>query len=344
MEYYVIPEYFLQIAEKVKESGWLIHNFKLKNESDLFIPTNYLCDEVSYKLTLDTNIFQYILDSVLRKQRNENYDKAISLVVFCQICEIQIEPNLAVYEKINYEKQNVDRAISDLSLFKKINNFDSQVLAKYALGYTQELDILEGDKLKEYDSLKSELLKYPKLENWDNFYLMVLALVQIYYDEKISNNDKLNKLIDWMHQEFGFSVIVVVFASILWSSSPFGNMMKFKTNSQNSDKEKQLSNMTWDFYQMNVFLEKWQKKTNNEENLFASADVAYREILKLSITIQQDSGFESLKTHVTEKDFNRIIKAYNKDRDKEKRVFGTENWTIHHRQNLITALKLELFA
>ncbi len=111
-----------------------------------------------------------------------------------------------------------------------------------------------------------------------------------------------------------------------------------------SDKEKQLSNMTWDFYQMNVFLEKWQKKTNNEENLFASADVAYREILKLSITIQQDSGFESLKTHVTEKDFNRIIKAYNKDRDKEKRVFGTENWTIHHRQNLITALKLELFA
>ena len=54
------------------------------------------------------------------------------MLVFCQIAEIDMEPAFPLYERVNYDKNNLSEALPDLELFYNINNAEMDELAKYA--------------------------------------------------------------------------------------------------------------------------------------------------------------------------------------------------------------------
>ena len=139
-----VPEEFKIIQDNLIKNDWIISSFEIE-KADLYNPANYLYHKVSdgltYKLYLDRNILSFILSAAKKKKSNKLYRAAISLIIFCQIAEILIEPNFAVYEKINYSSHNVDEAVSELMTFYDIDNTRTDILMNYVLNKEDPLKI-----------------------------------------------------------------------------------------------------------------------------------------------------------------------------------------------------------
>ena len=119
--FYLFPPETQMIIERLSFRDWIVHNFHLRDSQSFCSPRDILynidINDVTYTVYLDTNIYQFLLNSYKRKP-NENFRDAVSLLVFCQLCKIQIDPTYAVYEKINYSNHRAPEAIKDLNLFQ----------------------------------------------------------------------------------------------------------------------------------------------------------------------------------------------------------------------------------
>ena len=166
MEYvlYEFPAYTQEIIEKLKKTDWLVHSFDLDDEDDIYNPAGYLYNaefnDLEYSIHLDLNVYQYVL-SAFKKNKNKNalHRNAIALMVFGKFTNALFDPTLAVYEKLNYLEQCPDELVDDLLLFRKIDNSDMEGLAKFALDYTDDIQLPEVSPI-DRDALKSELTKY----------------------------------------------------------------------------------------------------------------------------------------------------------------------------------------
>ena len=107
-----------------------------------------------------------------------------------------IEPNFAVYEKINYYSHNSDEAVNELLTFYKIDNTKTDILMKYILHEKDSIDIIPSVTL-DSKSLKDELTKHEWLAEWKSLYLIVLNLVDINY-QNINRDSKINNFFNWM--------------------------------------------------------------------------------------------------------------------------------------------------
>ena len=66
--FYQVPAYLDDIVERLSRRNWLVHSFNLSEEDDLYNPANYLhnseFDGTKYILTIDLNIYQFLLNIV----------------------------------------------------------------------------------------------------------------------------------------------------------------------------------------------------------------------------------------------------------------------------------------
>lgn len=128
--HFLLPSYIEEIVESLVYRGWVVHAFNTSSDEDLYNPSNYLhnseFDGSKYTLGLDLNIYQFLLNSNKKNHPKDNYRDAVALLVFCQITNIEIDPSYAIYEKVNYTTSNLDDVITDLELFKNINNSDTE--------------------------------------------------------------------------------------------------------------------------------------------------------------------------------------------------------------------------
>jgi len=347
MEFSVtLPNYFEDIKAIVAKHNWFIHNFDIDESQDLYDPTNYLYNQefkdVSYTAVLDLNIFQFLINCTKKPKPHPSCRAAAALLVFCQVSQIVIEPCYAIYERINYKNENLNEALSDLQLFRNLDNGNMDELATFALGSSDVVEVVEREPIDRND-LGKELLKYQKLTDWDSMYLIVLAIIGSHIDETVPQPKKLAYFLNQIIRDFRLSLPSVMYAVRLFGKRPLKKMMKFRMDQDKHKKRKAVFNMTWDLYLMSRFFKYWTDKDSKSETIFISNDNALRAVLKLSIDVQGSGRLDPI-TQYLEPDVFQIVQNLLESRGaRSDRIYGTDKWNSSHRANLIAKLERSIF-
>lgn len=340
--YFFLPEYTPRIIDKIKKAGWLCHPFSLDNKNDIYDPTGYLSNvelfNIRYVIYLDLNIYQYILSSVKKTNKNNLHRDAISLVVFAQLITADFEPNLAIYEKLNYSKQCPDELIDDYILFRQIDNGHMDNLAKFALGEADEICLQKTHSVNK-DELKQKLTKFDRLKHWDTYYLFSLKISEIYFYNKGSNEEKINRFLQWCIDNFLISLISISFTINLMGKKPLPKLMKYNPKQNKEEKKRALVNMTWDLFFLGSFFERWKEKEKNKEFLYASNDKSLKETLSIAKTIQLEESFNQLTNYLSSSLIENLNNLNIKAKEtKNRKIDDTKNLSLH-RKTLIAHLE-----
>lgn len=331
----------------VAERDWLIHNFNTSDSKGLCNPINYLYNHelgrVKYTAVVDLNIFQFLVNCTKKSQPHENYRAAAAFLIFCQMAKIEIEPSYAIYERLNYNDENLDEALMELQLFRNLDNGNMDSLAMYALGISDVLEV-ESDVTRDRDDLGQKLLKYRRLTDWDSLYLTVLAIIQTHVNDAVSKSGKLIAFIDWTIVNFRLSLPGVMYAVRLFGRQPLKRMMKYRVNQDVHQRRSAAFNMTWDLYLMTRFFKYWTDKDASCETIFVSDDNALRAVLRMSIDVQKAGKLDSIGRHLEPQIFKSVCDLLENHKSRKDRIYGTDQWGVEHRAALISELERKLFS
>lgn len=345
--YYQVPAYIEPIVERLSKRNWLVHNFNLGEDDDLYNPSNYLhnaeFDSTKYILVLDLNIYQFLLNIVKKPVPKDTFRDAASLLVFCQVANIDIDPTFSVYEKVNYESENLADALPDLELFHRINNGDMDEFAKYALEFSDSVALNNTYSL-DYEKASESLMKYRRLKEWDSLYLMMLSIIDINNNPDIPRRKKIKAFSDWMIYDFRRSLVAFIYAVVLFGDRPIKRMMKYKQNQSPESRRKAVSNMTWDLYIINQFFRKWTKKGENEEFLYASDDSAFCVLLREAIQVQIKQSLEPIMHYMNRGEYELSQSLLGENLNIPGRVYGSNEWSPEYRAKLIEKYENKLFS
>jgi hypothetical protein len=330
------PADFERIIESLRERSWIITPFDV-GEDELYNPAEYVYNEkvdgINYKLIVDRNLFSFILAAANKNNVKKIYRDAIALIAFCQIAGILIEPNMAVYEKIDYDRNNADEAVEELKLFYRIDNTRSEELLAYVSGTSKKVSPVNLNNIDSQE-IKLKLLEHEWLAEWKSLYLIVLHLVHI-SEQKINNKDKMESFISWMVQDFRLSLVSIVYAIFLFSSLRIRKMIKFKRTDSPQLRHKQLTNMTWDLFFANNFFRKWIGKKETEEYLLATDDKMVQELLKKAIYVQKKQDIAALSQYLHQNEISLLKQVLFKINNNADRVYKSEKWSLKYRDELI---------
>lgn len=341
-----VPAYYSAIAEDLSRADWLVHNFRGPNLEGLYNPANYLYnrefDTTEYRALIDLNVLQFIVNCLKRDKVNENYRTACSLLVFCRMSDIQIEPALAVYERINYNEENLQEAITEVELLRSLDNADVDQLAQYALGLVDSLRDIDRVHV-ERESLAAQLTQYRRLTHWDSIYLLVLGAVSVYWDSRIPPNRKLENYVEWMLREFRLSLPCVVYAVRLFGQNPMPKMMKLRPDLSEHFKRTAVFNMTWDLFHVDHFFKDWTDSAKNTETLFFTHDRALKSIMRLAIALQHASDWGPALQYLSHQQAAALRSLIDTRNERTDRVYGTDAWSSEYRALHIQAMEATLF-
>ncbi len=339
---YNFPSETNEIISRLKSRNWVVHAFQT---DDFFQPAeisfNVNENNVSYTMVLDTNIYQFLLNSAKKEPKDLSRD-AVALLVFCQICDVQVDPTFAVYEKIDYQQEKASEAVSDLALFHKINNADPLKLIPYVMGKSDTYKLGQHAGLDEEQFVK-DLTKYRRLVEWDSLCLILLACISISQNGS-GHRAQFEEFYLWLLKNFRQSFVVIIYAAIFYSERRLKGMMKFNCKSSPEERKKQLHNMTWDLYIQNTFFRKWLDKDPNSDFVYATADKAFRDLLQIEIEVQIAQSTEPLKKLLTPLDYENLCRVWELDVPTGERVCMSDEWTPEYRTKLISDFEKELLS
>lgn len=337
-----VPPYYFDIVEIVRSADWLVHNFEGEG-LDIYNAFDYQYNRqlegIQYQVILDVNCLQYLLNLTRREKSSELSRIAAAYLTFFQIADIELDPTYATYEKINYMDDRAEEAISNLEQFRGIDNHSLDELAAYALGYEQQLCIkpIPDDR----KDLKSQLLRYRRLTDWDSLYLSVLSIVDIAIEKSISRPKKMFAFVNWCISKFRFSLATFVYAAVLFGNYPAKKMMKYKARDSYSRKKAALRNMTWDLYYVDRYMKFWASKSEkNTERFMLTADSGLRLIMQLAVRCQLSGGLTPLRLHLAD-EVSAVEHAY-VSRNSTNRAYKSEEWNSKYRENLIVEYEAKL--
>lgn len=348
MRIYSFPIGLIFIIEKLKLKKWLLSSFVI-DDINLLNPSNFLenieKDNIEYILILDRNLFHFILSAYKKEYKKDIYREAIGLVAFCFYSKIKIEFSLPLYEKINYSKENISEVMDEMALFYRIDDTpDPESLINFALNERDDFIVNLAKKDSENTLIFKEWFdKYKKLIEWDSMYLIILKLVDLSLTSK-NTKEKFTDFIQWVHSEFRYSLIGVVYAIFLFSSKRKKKMMKYKQNASVSNKKSQIYNMTWDLYLMNDFFRQQQEKNDKQEFLFASDDSLILDLMRYSIEVNKAKSIDVLKKYLIFADHFLVDKTNEMWSSKNERQFqGNTFKKPEQRELLIKELESRLY-
>ena len=343
MSQFLISNYLQVAIQRLQTKDWFIHAFDLTDDKDLYVCSNYLVkSNIKYTLKLDNNIYQFIINSYKKEKVTEQFKDGIALVIFCQIANITIDPQYAIYEKINHSRDNflLDDCIDSLEIFRQIDNTPTDELAKYLLGERDSYEVIEKLAL-DREKLKSGLIQHRRLTEWDSMYLIILMIIHCHSCKDFSNFEKLKKFIQLMIQDFRQSLVCFIFATIFFGRNPAKRMMKFKVSDNKQKKLQDIQNMTWDLYFMNRFFREQQNKELNQEYIYASDDKALKKIIITALNYQKTNDLKILNSHWDSEKLQEIDAFYS-SLLKQPRAYLSNKWSYEYSQNLIREYEKKL--
>lgn len=270
--------FFNKIVSSLEDYDWLVHNFYNVEQKEIYRNFNNFNKEVKYTLILDRNIFDYIIKS--NESSNELHKTAIKLILYCQYLNIEIEPNLAIYEKYLKDKLNLKEVNEEYKKFQYINN-SKENLVNFICGDTRlelENNLIVFDLPNNFDKLN-------RLKGYTVFELGILKLCILYFDSKIERKNKFKLFIDYCQSDFLISIPLIIYSIFLFDIKSINGIMKFRLNDVEINKKQAIYNMTWDIYNINRYYKYMMTSNKQKQYLFASADKLLLKILKICIKI-----------------------------------------------------------
>ena len=341
-----LPGYYDAIAEDLARADWLVHNFRRPNPEGLYNPANYLhnreFDETEYRALIDLNVLQFIVNCLKKGKAHQNYRTASALLVFCRMSDIQIEPALAVYERINYNAENLEEALTEVQLLRSLDNADVDYLAQYALGIVDNLLDIELVHV-ERESLAAKLTQYRRLTHWDSIYLLVLGAISVYWDISIPQWRKLESYVEWMLREFRLSLPCVVYAVHLFGQNLMSKMMKFRPDRPDHLRRTAVFNMTWDLFYVDHFFKIWTSPKEKSEAIFFTHDRVLKSVMRLAIAVQRAGNLDPALQYLNQRQAAALRSLIDTRSERTDRVYGTDAWSPEHRARRIEAIEAALF-
>lgn len=306
-----MPDGFTTIIETLIERNWLIsvHNV---SDKERYNPANYLYNKninnIEYKILLDSNIFSYILSAYKKDIKKKIHRDVIGLVVFCQYSEILFDMFLPLYEKTSCRKDKLKESLSELELFLRIDDSPKpQSLINFSNGLQDDFEINDKKVIDyQFEDINKWFEKYNKLKEWDSLYLIMLKITDILICKNKSDNEGFKILMIWLHCEFRYSLISIVYSMFLFGKNRLKGMMKYRRNDDKKRKKEQIENMTWDIFIINNYFRRMQEKKESEEYIVASNDNVLKTVLKAALEVQNLFDFNSLKKYLHESNYEMI--------------------------------------
>jgi len=288
------------------------------------------------------------LNGIKKGKKSELHKWAVALLIYCQVAEIEIEPKYAVYEKINYGVEKVDEIIKDLKLFTNLNNQDPDLLEEYLFSDNQKFNVIDEFDYDGY-RIRDWMNKYTRLKEWDQLYLNILKITSLCEIDPNGGENNLKAYLDWSIQEFRLSMPGIVFASVQFAENfknskkqSRKNLMKYKAGDLLEERKQALVNMTWDLYLITRFFRDWVDKDDKDEFIFTSGDLAFRTLLRLGITGQNQGHFNHFSEFLSPELADYIAEIEKIADTAPNRICNSDKWTDEYPQILITKYEKEL--
>jgi hypothetical protein len=337
-----LPDYYIEVARRLHAADWMVHNFRDADAPSLYNPANYLYnnefEDTKFVANIDLNVLQYIVNCVKKPNQNPSYQDACALLLFCRYANILIEPSLALYERINHGRGNVEEALDDLTILRALDNLDPDRLAQYMLGNPLALEAVDLPVL-DRAGIRDGLTRFERLTDWDSVYVLVLGAVCTFLDGNVQPANKFEYYLNWMIREFRLSLACIVYAIRLFGRMPLPKMMKYSESLSPSDRRKALCNMTWDLFLVNQYLKNWADPRKTREEVFFTQDKVVKELLRMAISVQYAEGVEPLLRYLRVSEALRCRELIDSANSRDGRVYRTSVWSPSYRDSLI--LKLE---
>jgi len=329
-----------KVIELLIKKKWLISTFEIE-ELEHYNPVNYLVNisnhNSKYFVSLDSNIFSFIVNSFNHKNPKLIHREAIALVAFCQFAEINFDVGLPIYEYIKFDKAKQKEAYEKLELFFRIDDTPNpETLIDYIINETKDVSGNTKKMIAWYD-------KYENLIEWDSTYLIVMKITELSL-LTVANEKKFEMFMAWQHSEFRYSMIGTAYSMIMFSALRVKGMMKYKTSSTPEEKRKQINNMTWDFYFMIQFYRQLSKKTIEEQRLIATDDKVIKFLFKILVDVNNSGEIETLSKYLSKQDC-KMIDIYKKsfESNVERKFKDGYFSNYNHRTELIEQLERKLY-
>jgi hypothetical protein len=337
-----LPDYYTEVEWRLQASDWMVHNFHSSDLDELYNTANYLHNRefkgTEYRASIDLNILQYAVNCAKKRQTKDVYQHACAMLLFCRFAEFQIEPSLAVYERVNYGNGDLEEALDNLAILRALDNADPDLLADYMMGNPHALESLMPLAI-DRDKIRNDLTRYHKLTDWDSIYLLVLGAVRTYLDTAVPPVKRFEHYLDWMLRGFRLSLPCLVYAGRLFGTSQLPKMMKYRSTESIAERRNALANMTWDLFVIDHYFKNWINPNRHWEEVLFTQDKVLRDLLRLAVKIQYAEDIDPLLEHLRV-DEAAICRELLENRDKRSdRVYGTDAWTPEHRASMIADLE-----
>jgi hypothetical protein len=340
-----LPNYYEEVAHRLLVADWMVNNFHSPESSELYNPINYIfkiqSDPTNFRASLDLNVLQYTVNCVKKPKQTDSYRTACAMLLFCRAAEITLEPNLAVYERINYGDGNVEEALDDLAILRALDNTNAEQLAAYMLGDDCALQSITPQPI-DRPKLREKLTEYNRLTHWDSIYVLVLGLVRVQLDETTPHNAKFLRFVDWMICEYRLSLPCLVYAARLFGCKPYAKMMKYRPNQPRDSAQKALRNMTWDLFYVDHYFKNLVDPQPPWKQVLFSQDVALRGLLRDTIRIQYERSISPLHPLLHDGVGDACQELLVAADSRSDRAYGTKQWAQDYRAKLIQELEAEI--
>lgn len=319
-------KYYKYLYPRLLKRNW-IRCFCKANQSELLNPVNYHANtDLKFTMLADRNIYKYIIEAEFNLE-SELHRDAIGLAALCRLSNINLDPHHSLYEGYDFKLANLEQSISEMETYDSIVLSEPDELLNFSI-YSTSYIKKNYDKFTDYDYLRQYLVSYETIVNWKSLYLLNLKLIESI--SKYGEQKSFEKFIHWMHNNFRYSLVLVIYSSILLSGNRMKNMYKFKIKSSSSEKRKQVQNMTWDLYILDTYFQSQRdNEKNNNQVYLASNDNVVAKVAEIAKEIQFSGSFEPLNQisgGFTKKNKNFLEKL---NREDSSRSYNQPDWEIN---------------
>lgn len=284
----IVPADLLQIAERLRSTDVFTPTF-VAPEIDRYNPAVYRHQasqhETSTRLLADRNLLSRWVGLVRGDKPQSAHRLAAGVLAFAQCADIDVEPNIALYEVA--QRLGADEARAELFAFRVADETHPGYWAEVALGQANAVAIPESALVPASDATIDLGMA---LSRWRRHYVLCLKLAELEL-EGGSASERVSRLLQWMYDEFTLSgPAIVLAATYLAPNASRAGLLK-QVRSPNRERAVDgVRNAAWDL----TLVSEWLKAVDAQKyearlTLLASLDQSVHSIARAVGNIHEAS-------------------------------------------------------
>ncbi|WP_334064272.1 hypothetical protein [Alteromonas genovensis] len=240
---------------------------------------------IEFKCLLDRNVVSYLVSLAngldISKQKNQKpYRSVAALQAVLNAGNILSETGYAYHEYM--ERNSLNKADDELARFRAADNLDPNIYLDLFLNQKDSISSCELPSFNTSELVNSDLPE--RLTVVERNAVIVKKAISIARSKRITPYQTMLELMDWIYDEYMFSMPSFHFLSVYFSSWKISKMIK-------SHGYQDLRNATWDISFVQQLI-KLCCEDNNSVWLFSSFDKAIHTVVDLTF-VRRDEDEDS---------------------------------------------------